>query len=180
MPIGPDLRRRAEALLRAEPPAFAKLPCVDVQRLVHELEVHQAELELQNQQLLEAQRAMVKSRDRFQELYDFAPFCYFTLAPDGVVTQANLMFAELVGSEPSTLVGSRMSDFIQSAYQDDWRVYREGIIHDGPFNEPCNVVVRGAQGDVFMRLDCHVVRSGDDEVEEILCSLVQQQLSRRF
>src|SRR5262249_57292004 len=72
----------------------------DPQRLVHELEVHQIELELQNAELSDARGALEESRARYVDLYEFAPVGYVTLAPDGVVREMNLAAATLVLSQP--------------------------------------------------------------------------------
>ena len=83
-----SLRRRAEALLtstgttRDEDVANATL-------LVHELAVHHAELELQNDDLREAQTALQEARDRFAALYEHAPVGYVVLDASGIVLQAN-------------------------------------------------------------------------------------------
>jgi PAS domain S-box-containing protein len=87
-PQGP-LRRRAEALLRrrqgpAQPPG-----AVDLRRVVHELEVHQVELQMQNQELLDAQAALTTARDRYASLFDRAPVAYLVLDHAGTVIEAN-------------------------------------------------------------------------------------------
>ncbi len=73
--------------------------------LVHELQVHQVELELQNRELREAQSALESSRNRFQDLYDFAPVAYFTFDLRGCVVEANLTGATLVGRDRQHLLG---------------------------------------------------------------------------
>jgi len=65
----------------------------DPARLVQDLQIHQIELELQNRELREAQRALEESRDRYVELYDLAPVAYATLSREGRITQMNLAAA---------------------------------------------------------------------------------------
>ena len=109
-PIMSDLYRRAKARLRQRR-ATQKLkvaaapPAVDPQRLVHELEVHQVELELQNAELVLARNRMEGLLERYTDLYDFAPVGYFTLAADCTIRQVNLTGAQLVGLERNRLVG---------------------------------------------------------------------------
>jgi len=74
-------------------------------RLVHELEVHQMELELQNRALREAQGLLEESRARYAELYDYAPVGHVTLDRDGVIRELNLMCASLLGKERRYLHG---------------------------------------------------------------------------
>jgi PAS domain S-box-containing protein len=73
--------------------------------LIHDLRVHQVELELQNRELRETQVALEASRARFEELYDFAPVAYFTFDAAGTVTEVNLTGATMVGRERARLIG---------------------------------------------------------------------------
>jgi PAS domain S-box-containing protein len=75
------------------------------ERLVHELHVHQIELEMQNRQLREAQVELEQSRARYADLYDFAPAAHFTFDADGVVKEVNLAGAALLGRERANIVG---------------------------------------------------------------------------
>jgi len=81
--------------------------------VVQELEVHQIELELQNRELRAAQQALEESRDRYADLYDFAPIAYATMTGQGRITQMNLTAAQLLGVErgrvPDLLLGARLA-----------------------------------------------------------------------
>ncbi|HTR52745.1 MAG TPA: ATP-binding protein [Kofleriaceae bacterium] len=74
-------------------------------KIVHDLRVYQVELELQNRELRDAQGALEAAKSRFEELYDFAPVAYFTFDPRGVVLEANLSAATLVGRDRTYLIG---------------------------------------------------------------------------
>ena len=97
-----ELRRRAEALLRekqkSQPPeARAGRTMHDTQRLVQELQIHQIELEMQNEQLERARAETEVALERYIDLYEFAPSGYFTLGRDGTIRQANLTGSKLGG-----------------------------------------------------------------------------------
>ncbi len=99
----PDaLRRRAEKRVGKPKTVLAD---ADSRRLLHELEVHQIELEMQNTELREARDEAEVLLDKYTELYDFAPVGYFTLGTDGIIKLANLTGATMVGVERANLIG---------------------------------------------------------------------------
>jgi signal transduction histidine kinase/CheY-like chemotaxis protein len=107
------LRRRAEARLRGRYGVSPrKLTPEEAQRLVHELEVHQAELEIQNEELLHARAELEKTLAEYTELYDFAPIGYFTLGIDGTIRAVNLTGGALLGVECSSLLGRRLGMYL--------------------------------------------------------------------
>src|SRR5512139_2390460 len=85
-----DLRGRAEDLLARTPPDIARMPGQDVQKLVHDLQIHQAELEMQNDELRRTQLELGEACDRYADHYDFAPGALLTLSDRGQVLEANL------------------------------------------------------------------------------------------
>ncbi len=110
-PVEPaDLRLRAEERLKtqARPPNSD----TDSRRLLHELQVHQIELEIQNEELQRARAELGTALEQYSELYDFAPVSYVTLRPDGAIRQANLAAASLLGIERSRLVNRRFAEFV--------------------------------------------------------------------
>jgi PAS domain S-box-containing protein len=104
------MRRRAEKRAK-DTPAKPAAPNAetDIRRMLHELEVHQIELEMQNAELRSARDDAETQRDLYTDLYDFAPVGYFTLAPDGTIRLANLTGSLLVGIERAKLAGRSFS-----------------------------------------------------------------------
>jgi PAS domain S-box-containing protein len=104
-----ELRRRAEARLQehsVKPWAGMVAEAIATpERLVHEMQVHQVELELQNAELVEARARTEALLERYTDLYDFAPVGYFTLTPDGIIQLVNLTGARLLGPARSELSG---------------------------------------------------------------------------
>jgi PAS domain S-box-containing protein len=110
-----DLRHLAEARLE-QSGKLSTSPSsdTDVRRLLHELQVHQIELEMQNEELREARAEADATLARYTELYDLAPLAYFTLDRNGTLVQLNLAGASLLGSDRATLSGRHFTDFIST------------------------------------------------------------------
>ena len=102
------LRHRAEERLKEQHPESGPARTDgDTQRLVHELQVHQIELEMQNEELQHARDEMAAGLEKYTDLYDFAPVGYLTLDREGTIRGANLTSATLLGLERSRLVTRR-------------------------------------------------------------------------
>jgi PAS domain S-box-containing protein len=105
------LRRLAEERVGSK--GTEPLPTeADAQRLLHELQVHQVELEIQNAELRSAREELETALEKYTDLYDFAPVGYFTLDRDGVINAVNLTGATLLGIERSRLVGRSFSSIV--------------------------------------------------------------------
>ncbi len=120
-----QLRKRAEERLRrlGEMPV-EELSVAEARRLIHELQTHQIELEMQNEELQSAQIRLEDSRDRYSDLYDFSPLGYFTLDPNGMIVEANLTGSALLGEARRQLIHKRWTQFIPREHQDEFYLYR--------------------------------------------------------
>lgn len=98
--INPDeaneLRYTAEAYLDSRRDTLKKNN-LDLPQLVHELQVDEIELEMQNNELLQTRTSLESALTSYTELYDFAPVGYLTLSPDGLISKINLTGATLLG-----------------------------------------------------------------------------------
>ena len=128
--LPPQTPQRTEQL-RAGAKVHADRATAAVSQLAHELQVHQIELEMQNEELRQAQVALEEARDRYVDLYDFAPVGYFTLNAEGVVTEANLTGAALLGEERKRLVGRRFARHVAPADAQRWRAYTTDLVTRG-------------------------------------------------
>lgn len=108
-----NLRQKAKELL-AERISKIQTPNseFEVLKLIHELEVHQIELELQNEELILAKAAEKKVYDEYIDLYDFSPSAYFTLSIAGKIIGLNLTGAKMLGMERSYLKNSNFSNYL--------------------------------------------------------------------
>jgi two-component system cell cycle sensor histidine kinase/response regulator CckA len=129
------LSQRAEAALRDKTTQSPENPDVltpeEIQRLLHELRVHQIELEAQNEELRRAQLQLDSERARYFDLYDLAPVGYFTLSEQGLILEGNLTAAGLLRLVRSELVDQLFSHFILKEDQDLYYLHRKELFETG-------------------------------------------------
>ncbi len=118
------LRGRAEKLVVKPATAFAD---AETRRMLHELEVHQIELELQNTELRRTRDELEVLLDKYTELYDFAPVGYFTLAAEGTIRLANLNGATMVGIGRSALIGRGFGMLISPEQRTGFKVFLKQV-----------------------------------------------------
>ena len=130
-----DLRQKAETFARQRvvrtPNDSAALSPDDIQDTLHELRVHQIELEMQNEELRTAQAEIEAGRTRYFDLYDLAPVGYCTLSEKGVIVEANLTAATLLGTNRSALIKQPISRFILKEDQDIYYLHRKQLFQTG-------------------------------------------------
>jgi PAS domain S-box-containing protein len=133
-----DLRQQAEAKLskRKKSPATE----TDSLRLIHELEVHQIELEMQNEELVQARAEAEAVHRQYTDLYDFAPVGYFTLTRDGTIQMSNLTGANLLGAECNKLVKRRFGVFVSVESRPAFSAFLKKIFTTGN-NEACEITL---------------------------------------
>jgi PAS domain S-box-containing protein len=126
-----ELRRRAEAMVpgRTAQPLdnLEALSPEETRRTLHELRVHQIELELQNEELRQAQAELDAARARYYDLYNLAPVGYCTVSEQGLILEANLTAAALLGVARSALVLRPLTSFILPEDQDIYYLYRKQL-----------------------------------------------------
>src|SRR5208337_1883277 len=112
-PKGPeDLRTRAEESLKSEPDRPGDTCLEEANSLIHELRVHQIELEMQNEELRRIQNDLEISHSRYADLYDFAPVGYLTLNRHGQIVDLNLTAARQLGIERGCLINKHFQHFV--------------------------------------------------------------------
>ena len=127
------LRVRAEASFRkkTDAPLPSTLPPETTESLLHELQVHQIELEMQNEELRESHIALDIVRTRYFDLYDLAPIGYLTLNSHGAIQQANLTVANLLGMTRGALIKQPLSKLILKADQDIYYLSHKKLMESG-------------------------------------------------
>ncbi|TAN48725.1 MAG: PAS domain S-box protein [Methylococcaceae bacterium] len=129
--------------------------------LLHELLVHQTELAMQNEELRRVQIELEQSRDRYAELYEFAPIGYLTLNRDALIVECNLTTTTLLKAQRGQLLSRRLAQFIAPPDQDRWHrffvsVVRHGGKHSGEF-----AFQRSDGVELHARLECHAESGGE-------------------
>jgi PAS domain S-box-containing protein len=112
----------------------------DPRQLIHELQVHQVELEMQNAELQETRDRMEVLLEKYTDLYDFAPVGYFTLAGDGNIHQVNLTGARLIGLERSRLVGQFFGRLISTECRPVFNSFLKQVVAGGA-KQSCEVTL---------------------------------------
>jgi len=124
-----QLRKKAEARLVQIPPVKAARTA---EELLYELQVHQIELEIQNESLREAKIALEDSRDRYLDLYESAPVAYLTIDLSGRISEINLTGAILLAENRGKICQSEFERFVMPSYQGLWRQqFRQALKGDG-------------------------------------------------
>jgi PAS domain S-box-containing protein len=136
-----ELRRQAEERLRAKTELRPPRTGEETQRLVHELEVHQIELEMQNAELRQARNEAEKALENYSDLYDFAPVGYFILDRDEVILAANLTGASLLGIERARLIGRRFGPFVTGEARSAFTAFL-GKVFANRDKEACEVAIK--------------------------------------
>jgi PAS domain S-box-containing protein len=138
-----DLRRQAEAKLSERKKKATALPATesDTRRLIYELEVHQIELEMQNEELLQSHAKVEAGLRQYTDLYDFAPVGYFTLARDGAIHQVNLVGANLLGVKHGALIKRRFGVFVSGRSRTTFNAFLEKVFSTSGSKETCEVAL---------------------------------------
>ncbi len=122
-----NLRQKAETALQATPAQVKKMTSGEVQHLVQELQVHQIELEMQNEELRRAQLALEVERDRYASLFELTRVGYVMLDEHGHILEANLRLCHLVGVLRRGILRRKFEEFVDQADQPALRLYLDTL-----------------------------------------------------
>jgi len=155
------LRLKAEEKLK-EKKMTARIGVeADVKKLLHELQVHQIELEMQNEELRDANETAETALKKYTMLYDFAPLGYFTLEKDGSISELNFTGAEMLGDKRFSLVNSNFKLFIAESSQSVFNKFFSRVF-TGNSKESCELML-GYDGKPLCSVYMEGVVVGDDE-----------------
>jgi len=161
-----SLRKRAEEFLNKHPEVIKEITSGDVKKLVEDLHIHQIELEIQNEELRRAQLELEASRDRYSDLYDFAPVGYVTISENGSVLQANLSCTAMLGVERSSLIGKPFSRFINKNDQDVFYLHRKALF-ETKAKQVCELrLVRKDRTQFHAQLQSNLVKDTEGDIAQ--------------
>lgn len=174
------LRKQAEEIAWKNsvptPENFESLSPEEIQLLIHELHVHQIELEMQNEELRTAQEQLELSRARYFDLYDLAPVGYFTINKDGLIKEVNLAVSLLLGVDRKELVNQPISRFILPLDQDIYYLHRKKLFETTE-SQACELrLLKKNSESIWTRLESILAY---DENDEVSCRVVVIDISER-
>jgi PAS domain S-box-containing protein len=142
------LRGNAEKKLGRRPNESPAMERRTKEDLIHELQVHQIELEMQNEALREAHMALMVSRDNYLDLYEFAPVGYLTITSKAVIREANLTISALLGVRRRDLINDRVRKYIAQDDLESWDHYFLAVLHSGE-KSTCDLRLRKSDGSLL-------------------------------
>jgi PAS domain S-box-containing protein len=171
-----NIRKQAEEVLVRKTIDLKRLSSGDAQSLVHELEVHQTELEMQNEELRRAQNELEDARTMYSDLYDFAPLGYFTFDKNGLILQINLTGANKLGMERGNLIQTPFTLYIAPDFKDAFYLHLRQVFNtEKQMN--CELRLVGKNGNQFdVLLECMPVHDSDGN---LLCRTAMSDITER-
>ncbi len=155
-----QLRKKAEEILKKKSSKVKSMPTeTELLRVVHELEVYQIELELQNEELKLARERSETIAQKYTSLYDFAPIGYFTLSKEGKILDLNLIGAKMLGKDRSALKEKIFGLFVPEQDQPKFHLYLE----------------KAFQSKTSEMIEMHLSGSGDSSMFAKLIGVVEEE-----
>jgi PAS domain S-box-containing protein len=149
------LRQIAEKKLQSkeqkEPDNLEEMGGESIKRMVHELQVHQIELEMQNEELQRIQSELDLSRKKYLDLYNGAPVGYLTLNEAGDIVEANQTTEDLLGTDRKNLINVSLTKFIMKEDQDVFYLHRR-LVERTRTHQECELRMLGREGSPFWSL----------------------------
>ncbi len=158
-----NLRQQAEELLKKKSiEDRGNLSEIETLKLIHELEVHQIELELLNDELYHAQAMAEVASDKYSKLYDFSPTGYLSLSKEGSITVLNLIAAKMLGKERSHIQGAQFGFFVSDDTRPAFNQFLDDIFSRNA-QETCELTLKPkSDSTVFIHLTGIAANNGED------------------
>ena len=146
---------------------LSKMSPEEMANQLHEIQVHQIELKMQNDELRRIHEELEESRDRYSHLYDFAPIGYFTVTEKGIIDEVNFTLASMLGLTRTALSGQPFSRLVLKEDQDIFYKNRQRLLEtEVSQTSELRLVKKG--GDMFFaRLECLVMKNKENDLRQI-------------
>ncbi|MFH1301785.1 MAG: PAS domain-containing protein, partial [Planctomycetota bacterium] len=167
-----ELRQQAETLLKRGDNNIRDLSPEEMRNLVHELQTHQIELALQNEELHRAQDELNKSHEEYSDLYDFAPVGYATVSLKGLILKANLTLADMLGVERGKLLKQPFSKFIVDEDQDIYYKFCRELFKAKKYQSTELRIRKKDKNVSWVRIDSTVVEDDNSETGKFRSAIV--------
>jgi len=174
-----ELRRQAEKrLLKSKQDITTPVTPEEAYRLIQELEIHQIELEMQNEELQQARSELERTLNQYTDLYDFAPIGYFTLNQNGIILGVNLTGTRMLIMERSRIVNQRLDNFILDSYRPAFSAFLKKVFQNRT-QENIEVVLQ-IEGGKELYVHMEAMASGDNrECRVALVDITAQKKSEQ-
>lgn len=159
-----EIRQKAEILLHSKHSQREEQLCdADTLKLIHELEVHQIELELQNEDLMLTREEARNAARKYETLFNSAPTSFFTLSKDGEILDLNLCGSQLLGKERESLTGSQFGFFVSPDTRFIYNYFLEQVFNSRK-KETCEVTLKTEENGlpVYVFLSGITTRRGEE------------------
>lgn len=175
------LRFEAEKILQDRKDTTVSQSKARLDKLIEELNIHQIELELQNEELKQTQLRLEDSLQKFSDFYNISPISYFTLRTDGSIAEVNATGSRLLHSIPQQLIKKRFSDFVFPDYQDDLHLHIRHVMETGK-KHTCELRIKKMTGiALFIRMDSILVtdKNGETLIRSAVTDITEQQKTKQ-
>lgn len=156
-----SLRRLAEERLQKESAQIPLMAPEDTRRLLHELQVHQTELEIQNEELRQARGEVEAGLAKYADLYDFSPVGYLTLDRSTAILQVNLSGASLLGFERSRLLKRRFDLFVAEESRPSFNKFLQQVFASEG-KQICEISLVSGEKPLYVRIEAVAAVSGTE------------------
>jgi PAS domain S-box-containing protein len=175
------LRQRAEEVLQGQPGELDDLSTGDFQYLLHDLQVHQTELNLQNEELRRVQLELEASRDRYSDLYHFAPCGYCTINRQNRILEANQTLAVLLGVEQDKLINKSLTKFVVREDQDKFYLHRQRAYEKRQPHASEIQLVKQPDERIYARIESRLAQGQADQLLVMVIDMTKErQLQHRL
>jgi PAS domain S-box-containing protein len=165
-----DLRNKAEEIL-TEKKGHPKKLALEIDELIHELQVYQIELEVQNEELRTAQFKLKTSQIRYFEFYDLAPIGYYTLDTNGLILDVNLTGATFLGEGKHELINRPLTRFITPDSRKKFSKHVKRII-DSETNQQCELEIIKNESPIYVHIESKAFFDESGNIKEILITAI--------